>query len=729
MFPVPHSFSNGTTTTFSAPPTQTQIQVPQNPNSQFSPLYCKGRNGKIIELNSETLQLNQISPQGSSSPLSPSKYLHVLRSWPSGSNPKRMLSNELGNLVAIQGTKGNVTVVRISVDSVVIEEIEIIGIPADLINITWHPASPADHHLIALTKSGKIFIFDLLQAKAEYFESDDEEGKPQEQGESGKCRLMNLAEFEQEIKIPSSRTDSFSAITFISGDSWLKFTAFLIKESGDIYALCPLLPTKFRAQRQGHLIPLKSQSQADSISLKWLDEVLLSGEFVANSAGDVDWILATCPSSFSHLQPKLQGPFLIQPEPMEIHQLSSYDCVVDFSAFHLSTENVPMLSIAFGSGKVDLLAICSEIYPKFQLKGTLVKSKDDSDLLPTLALIESIDLKGSNEKSSNDSASRRSVNNQIKFLEIFQGSERGSMNIFVSINESVIKITLKIREDADFDSVNDSDWSIECHSGILIDKLKSHVQCISKDGTIYPGAIKLDVTRDIIKGTSIIDDVNVSGLLENVTKYAFPLGRMEIESGAIQLEGLIENLQKTLGRLKSQTRTSTPVKLPQNVNEICATEFNDHVSEWQETLVSPAMRVGHEIALRSTELVQILRREREILVRAKTLLTAKPERLERLLSKLSQAKEANKRLTERVQILSKELCKYSQYDQLLTVNLQEISAKLRQHPLITTSENVNENGFVVLDGEGVEEDLVKSQLLIQSEKLMKLKNQLKSFSK
>lgn len=716
---IPAAAKSNSPFSFNSPPnnpavpdnliTSSPVPVPAAPAQRA--LYCRRRHGQVIELNfmmSSNVQVNLIETANQSVNFSPSKFLYSLKSWPAESTPIRILCNSLGNLVAIQGSSGNISVLRLqgSASVVVTEEIEIeqtilSAAFTDFAAFVWHPASPADHHLVTLGRTGKLFMFDILKAtrSGSFEDEEDADFEP--------TALLRLSEPEQVIKLPTSRTDPFSSIAFSASDNsaWAPFTAFLVKESGDIFALCPLVPLKFKAQRQHQLLPLK-HVEREPVVLRWLDEIVRSCEFVANSAGDTDWVLASCPSSFGHLQPQLQGPFLIHPEPMEIHHLASYDRVVDFSAsvFKVANSKEPLtlLAVAFGSGKVDFLSVATEIVPKFQLKDTLVKSSLESDLLPVLALIESVDLKGSEEKSAN----RRSIDNPVKFLEY-----PGGAFFLVSTETAVIKINLRISCEQTEEAA-DLDWSIECDSTILIEKLKSHVMCVS-ESKIYPGAITLDLSST----TKSIVHVPESSILETITKFAFPLGKMEIEGGAVQLDGLLENLTKTLQRLKTHRSIASKAKLPE-IDEIGATEFNDRVSEWQESVVSPAIRVGHEIALRSNELVQILRREREILVRAKTLLTAKPERLDKLLKTLSEAKIRNQKLSERVRTVSQELAKHSPYDAVLLDKIAEISRNLRSHHPVR---NDQQEEFVLLENE---DELVQAQLAIQTEKLLKLKNQL-----
>ena len=131
------------------------------------------------------------------------------------------------------------------------------------------------------------------------------------------------------------------------------------------------------------------------------------------------------------------------------------------------------------------------------------------------------------------------------------------------------------------------------------------------------------------------------------------------------------------------------------------------------------MRVGHEIALRSSELVEILKREREILVRAKTLLTAKPDKLGKLLTRLSDAQIKNRVLLERSKQMALELSQHSVYDGLLIEKLSEISRNFREHAVVSSGD------FVEVTDEDPEA-LIRSQLAVQNEKLLKLKNQLQN---
>ena len=703
-------------------------------------LYCKRkpRGGQVIELNPTNLQLNLIENIEKDKETK-SVPLYTLKNWPIDSKPKFILCNGIGNLLAILGTTGNIFVVRLSGCGIVSEEIEIEN-SEEIAGIAWHPSSPADHHLAVLSRTGSLNLYDLLQAKpsseSDYCSSTDEfENSDNVNKNNLNFKLLRLVDPEQSVKLPLNRTDLFSGLSFVNSNesfetssSWLPFTLFLVKESGDVLTLCPFLPLKFRARRQSHLLPLK-KIETDPVTNKWLDEVLLSCEFVASPAGDTDWVLASYPGSFSHLQPRAHGPFLIQPEPMEIHHLASYDRVVNFTAlFQFVGEScedfLTVLVVAFGSGKIDFLGVISEIVPRFQLKNARMTftSTDEADL-PVLALLESVDLRSGVQVNT----SQRSVDNRIKVIHT-----NSNGLIIVSTDDSIVKIDLRISSQGG-EMIHNHDeenpWSIDCESTILIEKLKNHVLCYSGE-KFYPGAIKLNLSNENFEKSNLTNQSNegFKGILESVTRFAFPLGKMEIEGAAVQLEGLIENLTRTLQRLKTNNghnqRSMSKNKniLPEAIDEIGATEFNDNVSEWQEHVVSPAMRVGHEIALRSNELVQILRREREILVRAKTLLAAKPERLERLLIKISEIKHKNCQLQDRSRKISFELGKHSVYDELLNEKLREISCKLQDNPVICeASAEFDNNERAQTD----HLDLVYSQLLIQNEKLLKLKNQFK----
>ena len=118
-------------------------------------------------MNPATLHLNLVETgKDSEKGLSPLKFLYTLKNWPSNSTPNRILCNELGTFLAIQGTAGNVSDLKLTSINSVCEEIEIETSEAS--HIVWHPASPADHHLIILSKSGKLSVFNLLQAHSDF---------------------------------------------------------------------------------------------------------------------------------------------------------------------------------------------------------------------------------------------------------------------------------------------------------------------------------------------------------------------------------------------------------------------------------------------------------------------------------------------------------------------------------------------------------------------------------
>lgn len=774
LFKTLPSSSTSITTSTTTPSTQND-----NSTSKLSPsntttttpsgIYCKRRNGQVLELNTTNFQLNLVSTSTlttTSTAITPTTFLYTLQHWPLTSTPKSMEFNGIGNLLAILGTSGNVTILRFQQNSVS-EEIEINfnfeSSSSTAIHVTsfnWHPASPADYHLVTLSKSsGLLSIFDVNSAKkvvdSEYDDTDShEKAVPQ----------YHITEPELSIKLSMNRADPFVGVSFVDHQSrgsktvnntWLPFTAFLIKESGDVMALCPFVPTQFRALRQKHLIPLSEMESNSSIVTKWLDETLRSCEFKSSSSTtsstvDTDWILAKTPISFLHLQPRLQGPFLVQPEPMDIHHLSSYDRVVHFKTDFLlenTNQEVLIATIAFGSGKVDFLALISEINPEFQLisesHNISVSSKttsstsnlSGSDEFPVMALLESVDLGNSQSRTA---TTRRQIDNKVKILDflddriILSNSDSVfSIQFNLDINATPSKTSITHNDEysgsgSEYEEVEDSS-SISCDATVLLGGLKNQVQCIS-NGLIYPGAQKIDIQNQnndkdtLTSAPTTSFTSSSSSLLDSVTKYAFPLGKMEIERGSIQLEGLIEDLVRTAQKLKSWKGSSNNIstlKLPE-VNEMCASELNEHVSEWQRTLVTSSLRVGHEISLRSEELVSILRREREILMRARTILTSKPEKLVTILQKVALAKEKGTVLLERFKKLVENLKSSShatnETDTILLHELKKISGSLNECckiPLGLGIETGNE-----------QDRLIKSQLSIQNELLLKLKNQL-----
>lgn len=193
---------------------------------------------------------------------------------------------------------------------------------------------------------------------------------------------------------------------------WRPFTLYILMRGGDIYALTPLVPSRWGAPRE-YLQNLSLDITADFENLdetttlrerlvlrqqmKWINHVLNQEKNLASSFGNVSNKAPTCltrPGEDKAPSPLLQGPFLFQPAPLEFPGKSYYACDI----FHVEAGALGVIGVLFSNGKVD---ICLE----FELLGAkwIDKKKKETEgvVLPVIAAYESINLDIGDDSTNN----------------------------------------------------------------------------------------------------------------------------------------------------------------------------------------------------------------------------------------------------------------------------------------------------------------------------------------
>lgn len=104
-------------------------------------------------------------------------------------------------------------------------------------------------------------------------------------------------------------------------DGWAGMTLWVAMTEGDVYALCPFLPTRWRAEPGvlGSLstaIMVEGEGRGIEMRRRWLKEVDAQDPILLPSAtNDFETVeIYTRPAGLSSV-PKLQGPFTLSPEP------------------------------------------------------------------------------------------------------------------------------------------------------------------------------------------------------------------------------------------------------------------------------------------------------------------------------------------------------------------------------------------------------------------------------
>lgn len=147
------------------------------------------------------------------------------------------------------------------------------------------------------------------------------------------------------------------SFTFGANDGFGKMTAYCLMDNGDVYSLCPVLPThssfsrqSFKALHQSALAEAQEAQSAQSSSAK-MDKLTFLDKLMATSTS------TSVRSSMLHLnysyrtQPKPMpaGPYRTEPAPIEVTELEeSCDITVAFD------RGIEVFAISYQSGRIDL---------------------------------------------------------------------------------------------------------------------------------------------------------------------------------------------------------------------------------------------------------------------------------------------------------------------------------------------------------------------------------------
>lgn len=179
--------------------------------------------------------------------------------------------------------------------------------------------------------------------------------------------------------------------------------------SGDIYALSPLVPSRWLPP-SGYIhalsLDITAEMEADSDDTrpedkivarhqtKWINDVLNQQQNLLDARNSFLSPRGHIPTCFTRPQvvgpsPELQGPFLFEPAPPELN-------IDDFPAgcdiFHLEAGPVGVIGIIYSHGKLDLCIEPEPITAKWVNKKGKKSEADKPDQLPVIAHFDTKDL-------------------------------------------------------------------------------------------------------------------------------------------------------------------------------------------------------------------------------------------------------------------------------------------------------------------------------------------------
>lgn len=312
-----------------------------------------------------------------------------------------------------------------------------------VVRALWHPLGVDDASLVVLSKDGMIRSYDLKVGRDITFNIASQE--------IDLYLLSGRARYTSGFYADESEMEPASCCFGEGTEGWRQFTLYILMRGGDIYALTPLVPSRWMASRE-YLQKISLNITADLESLdqdaslqeklilrqqtKWINDVLtqetnLEGSFGASQG--TPWrksqTYLTRPGLDSRtkeeLLPHLQGPFLFQPPPVEFPG-DYYACDI----FHMEAGSLGVIGILYSNGKVD---ICLE-FELLRAKWVDKKKRHQEQLsdLPVIAAFESIDL-GLN--AGRDSAATN--------WPVFVQDPRSEQVWFVNHNTGVVSFSMK----------------------------------------------------------------------------------------------------------------------------------------------------------------------------------------------------------------------------------------------------------------------------------------------
>lgn len=207
--------------------------------------------------------------------------------------------------------------------------------------------------------------------------------------------------------IPDPESFEPASCCFASGDlSWHPFSLYILMRGGDIYTLCPIVPSRWvpsenylhNLQREliTHLEALedsKDVTRSDRLALrqqaKWLEEVL-NQETARRSSSfnrrDQEPYF-TRPESVTPT-PQLQGPFLMQPAPLDISAEEVYACDI----IHTTSDPVATISVVWSNANIDVFLEFEPIQARWVGKKLQQKQSEQGKNPPVIASFETIKL-------------------------------------------------------------------------------------------------------------------------------------------------------------------------------------------------------------------------------------------------------------------------------------------------------------------------------------------------
>ncbi|KAL7272503.1 hypothetical protein RUND412_004690 [Rhizina undulata] len=272
-----------------------------------------------------------------------------------------------------------------------------------IVRALWHPLGVEGASLVVLTSDAFVRTYDFTIDQENSFKIADQI-----------FDLIALDGRERHTRGFTADVESMKPASCCFGAGvlgWRPFSLYILMRGGDIYALSPIVPSRWMATPEylqslsldvtaelegldenatlAHKLVLRQQA-------KWINDIMnqeanMTAAFSASTLSPI----RNAPTCLKRPEvvgpsPALQGPFLFQPAPLELSNEEYYACDI----FHVESDPLAVIGILYSNGKID---ICLEFDPlpaKWISKKTnrLRRNSEDTSDLPVIATCESLSL-------------------------------------------------------------------------------------------------------------------------------------------------------------------------------------------------------------------------------------------------------------------------------------------------------------------------------------------------
>lgn len=258
----------------------------------------------------------------------------------------------------------------------------------------WHPFGVDGASLTVLTSDAVVRLYDFTMHLESTFEVPDQ---------IFDLNALSGRERHRTSFMPDPESFEPASCCFASGDlSWRPFTLYILMRGGDIYALCPIVPSRWLPS-ENYLYSLERElsfqleslgtstdvTRDDRLALRdqtrWLEEVMNqeAAKRALNGRKKQDWF--TRPESIGPT-PKLQGPFLLQPAPVDVSADEVYACDI----LHITAEPFATICAVWSNTNIDVFLEFEPIQARWVGKKLRQKQLEEDKNPPIIGAFETV---------------------------------------------------------------------------------------------------------------------------------------------------------------------------------------------------------------------------------------------------------------------------------------------------------------------------------------------------